>query len=631
MFKKLLHLYNDGHNPFPHMKGNGMIEYFDPDRPGWSEFRYVPDDTTTKENDDVLLRELEMLSQKQINDINDAYIEKQIKETGVFPESNIPTVQTKEESKFEKEVEAYEKEKNTSIEEYYDELDDINFDIDKLKHDENKLLKSSSGSMSSIDEFKRMLDTAEKLEREKKKEIITNNLEKVKLANEIVTKTYEMSESYFKVIHKKGKDYFLLVKKQNDIFVNDVLETETLISDNELLQYIMEYSKKTGIKLNDALPTLFAYINGVVKDGIISNKAEIKLLQNAGESILRLLHKKLYAKVSELDDKNEKNNKYIDDLKLKKIALKERIVTLEAISSNIKDKQKDYSIIKSKYDTIDRAKEERVLKQLQEYKRRIDIQPEITTKEATEIKELLLEVKKIKKDKPIKKSEDEKQEDITKANVSGRLDHIENKISPYGKDLESYLASDNGSIILKYITKDNSKVYDNEYNKNIPDIQVTLNNGKTESLRKATTLDLYNDKNVFEIKNYKQYSITDDIIPLQETKLEGTYYFKPLYLKNGNLYNIELTYSDDSGEHKKYILPENNNGRELVLIYRLKDGLYQYKPLIGKDVTLQHTTNTTSDGKQSLYVFKRAKYDNCTDHHGNPSFNIKPYLTKIKI
>ena len=626
MFKKLLHLYNDGHNPFPRMKGKGIIEFKDPDRPGWSEFRYVPDDTN-KENADALLREVEMYQQKHINDMHDEYIEKHIKETGVFPERFIPTVPTKEEYEFEKETEAYEKEMAPYAVEYNDELTDINDDIEKLKHVEFKLLKSHD--KSDFDELKRMLDLAENLEKEKKKEIIVNNLEKVKLANEIVTKTYEMSEAFFKIIHKKGKDYFLLVKKQNDIFVNNVLETETLISDNELLQYIMEYSKKTGIKLNDSLPTLFAYINGNIGDGTISNKTEVQLLKNAGESILRLLHKKLYAKVSELDDKNEKNNKYIDELKNKKIALKKRIVILEAISSNIKDKQKDYSIIKSKYDTIDKAKEERVLKQLQEYKRRIDIQPEITTKEATEIKELLLEAKKNKKDKLIKKSESEKQEDITRADIQGRLQHIDDKISPYGKDLETYLSQKGGNI-LKYITNDKSEIYDNEFNKNIPDIMITLNNGKTESLRKAVTLDLYNDKNVFEIKNYKQYSISDDIIPLQETKLEGTYYFKPLYLKNGNLYNIELTYSDATGEHKKYILPENTDGRELVLIYRLKDGLYQYKPIIGKEVTLQHTTNTTSDG-EALYVFKNAKYNKCKDHHGNPSFNIKPYLTKIKI
>jgi hypothetical protein len=206
-------------------------------------------------------------------------------------------------------------------------------------------------------------------------------------------------------------------------------------------------------------------------------------------------------------------------------------------------------------------------------------------------------------------------------------------MSPNGKDLETYL-SGNGQSILQYITGDKSKVHDNEENTSIPDVQVKLSNSDMGSLRKAVTLDLYNTHNVYEIKNYKNYSITDSIIPVQETKLEGTGYFKPLYLQSGKLYNIELNYNDPSTgkKLKKMVMPENPNGRELNLIYRLNDGLYEFKPLAEgtTHVRLKMIGGMKSKGGKQLYDFDSSTFDRCVDHYGQPSFNIKPYLRKIK-
>ena len=235
--------------------------------------------------------------------------------------------------------------------------------------------------------------------------------------------------------------------------------------------------------------------------------------------------------------------------------------------------------------------------------------------------------------KPVAPTEEDKQNELLKSDVIGRIDTIDKKVSTNGKDLEKYL-SNQGQTILQYISGDKSKVYDNEMNEAIPNINITLNDGRQESLRKAVTLDLFNHDNIYEIKNYKEYSINDKIIPIQESKLAGTGYFVPLYLSNGKLYNLELNYIDPTtGERSsKLILPENPNGRELHLIYRLSDGIYEFKPLQDKTkyVALQETHNMTKDG-QKLYIFKSTTFQPCKDHHGNLSFNIAPYLRKINI
>jgi len=625
MFKKFLHLYNDGHNPFPHMKGYGFGPYGEPNDRGDRDIGYYADDTMTQEEADAKNAGIWDLI-AEIPEVKEAREKDELE----HPERYIPNVQTKEEYEFEKATDAYEKEMEKYVVDYNDEMTDINNDIRELQLLEKKILTNNYTSPhSSVQQLEDFMSQIVAEEKDLKKTLITHNIHKKKIIDELYKLSEMQASNFFKAMPKKGEVYTSSVRKGLNDFVDEMNEYDESETTKELLlSEVMKFTKSIKGKLNETIPVIINYTKGLIDHPDIATVNK-KYFEFVNIMLLKLNFKEEFKTIDKIDEANENINKGLKELQNLKFNTKLQITQVQVGAEEIKNKQKQYSVYQSQQRERDRVKEDRVIKQLEEYKRRIDTQPEITTQEATEIKELLLEAKKIKKEKPIKKSEGEKHEDITRADISGRLQHIEDTISPYGKDLETYL-SKKGGFILKYITNDNSEIYDNEFNKNIPDIMVTLNNGKTESLRKAVTLDLYNNKNVFEIKNYKQYSISDDIIPLQETKLEGTYYFKPLYLKNGNLYNIELTYSDDTGEHKKYILPENTDGRELVLIYRLKDGLYQYKPIIGKEVSLQHTTNTTSDGK-ALYVFKNAKYNKCKDHHGNPSFNIKPYLTKIKI
>ena len=628
MFRKLLHLYNDGHNPFPNMKGRGFGPYINPSHPDREEIGYFADDTMTQEEANAKNQGLEYT----ISEIPSVKQQREEYEA-IYPERYTPTVQSKEDYENEQKLNKYFKdldEKNDALNleeiknkyDYEDEMDTLNKEISYNQSQEVKMLKGDT-----LDSLKKANDLLEKEEKAEKRKIVINNLQKKKHIDILIVKAEEDSDKFYSAMQKKGSKYKQLVQEYSGIFLDNINEyDEDDLTDKILLSEVMKFSKITNGKLNDVIPALIHYNNLFV----ISDKVEKETreyLKFVNDKLLRLAYKDEFKVVEKIDKENKITEERLKEIAEQKKKLGFRIVYIESGREENKPLKLKYHELKQQ----EKAREEKVISEIEKIKKLKESNPEQAKADAIELRdELVKKVEKLKQSKPIKKSQEEKQIELTKADVVGRLTHVSDSISPYGKDLETYLASPNGSIILKYITNDNSTVYDNEYNKNIPDRMVTLDSGKTESLRKAVTLDLYSDKHVFEIKNYKQYSFTDDIIPLQETKLEGTYYFKPLYLKNGNLYNIELTYTDETGEHKKYILPENKEGRELVLIYRLKDGLYQYKPLIGNDVTLQHTTNKTKDGN-SLYVFKNAVYDTCKDHHGKPSFNIKPFLRKIKI
>jgi hypothetical protein len=107
--------------------------------------------------------------------------------------------------------------------------------------------------------------------------------------------------------------------------------------------------------------------------------------------------------------------------------------------------------------------------------------------------------------------------------------------------------------------------------------------------------------------------------------------YKIDFIFDSNLYNIQLNYIDPKTgkEEQKFILPENPNGRILHLVYRLQDGLYEFKPLETQYVSLKQSPVKTKDGK-ALFMYKGSSFQKCKDHYGNPSFNIQPYLRKIK-
>jgi hypothetical protein len=621
MFRKLLHLYNDGHIPFPNMKGQGFGVYINPSHPDREEIGYYADDTMTQEEADAKNQGLNIIKEE------------------LFPTDNEQTVQTKEEYEREKYLDEYFKEldeKNDALNlqeilndvDYDDELYSINEEIKEIKRQEKIKLKGKP-----IEQHEKDLLLLEQEEKAERKKIVINNLQKKKYIDSLILKAESDSDKFYMSMRKKGSKYEKLVQEHAGLFLDEINEyDEDSLTDKDLLSEVMKFAKITNAKLNEVIPMLIHYNGLFIKNDKIE-KVTREYLQFVNDRLLRIAYKDEFKVVKKLEEDNEQTLKRIEELKSKMINTKMRVTYVQVGREEIKEHQKRYNELKKIYDAQDREREAEVITKLEKFRKKIDDTHTITKAEAEEVKELLAEAKqtvnKVKKEKPIKKSEEEKQAELSNVNISNRLQHVQNDLSEYGKALETYLTKQ-GSVILQHITGDKSQIYDNELNKEIPDIIVTLNDGKQESLRKAVTLDLYSNENVFEVKNYKQYSINDAVIPLQETKLEGTYYFKPLYLKDGKLYNIELTYSDSSGEHTKYILPENPAGRELILIYRLKEGLFRYNPMSGPEVKLKHTTNKTPEGKD-LYVFKNAKYNKCVDHHNNPSFNIRDFLTPIKI
>lgn len=372
------------------------------------------------------------------------------------------------------------------------------------------------------------------------------------------------------------------------------------------------------------LLNMYGYIDfftGITKVSKV-NKIKYDFVQGIILDKLYPKYTKSHEMIDKLFDKHNETVAQLDDLLVKIKAFDKHVASeqkqiKEGITKSKKAKQKDKKL---SYD-------EKLQSEIDARKESEKLEPIVESLLGAEEPK---KKSKPKKEKVVKKTEEETQLELLSADVSGRLETIEQTMSSNGKDLEKYL-SGNGQTVLQYISGDRSKVYDNEMNEAIPNIKIQLPDGKEGDLRKAVTLDLYNNDNIYEIKNYKEYSITDKVIPVQESKLEGTGYFIPYYLKNGNLYNIQLNYIDPKTgkEEQKFILPENPNGRILHLVYRLQDGLYEFKPLETQYVSLKQSPVKTKDGK-ALFMYKGSSFQKCKDHYGNSSFNIQPYLRKIK-
>ena len=129
-----------------------------------------------------------------------------------------------------------------------------------------------------------------------------------------------------------------------------------------------------------------------------------------------------------------------------------------------------------------------------------------------------------------------------------------------GKGYEYYLCNI-ALPLVQHITGDTSLLYNNDDNLLIP-----------EALRKYSVVDLYNEKNIIECKDYNQKSSIDNI-PIQLTKLLG-YDFSQnnkqqlIFNENGNV--IEMLVNG------KNVLSDVVGGRKYYVYYRLDDGIYEY-------------------------------------------------------
>lgn len=616
MLKKLLYLYNDGHNPFPNLKGKGLITQPD----GTIEWDENDDDLNVRDSGGFIDGSYIHENGKFIIDMEEGPLQGEKLE---LEESNVKS-NTTHDYGLDDSFDDIHDDTWVSDEEYEDE------ELKKIQKERQELFKinkeiSKLGELDEID-----ADIVNKTKQLQKENIILN-LDNTKIGNAIIKELTPFYETSNEIIIKKiPKEIYTKARQK---IVKEILElhNDEKLSQKSIESVITKYQKVLKSETPNAVRAIIGHLLVHLSEQYKGNPLQTSL-KNIGVQIMGVLIPELLEKIDTNTEKIFNNESKIKEYIMKQKHIHSTIDLYNENSAKYEKLGKMYNIRKQELQNKERNTEEQIQK-IRELKKS---NPERAKAEATEVKDELVEkVEKLKQkqkkpEKVVKKSEEEKHSQIMKDDASNRLEHIKT-LSEHGKSLETYL-SNHGQSILQYISDDTSKVYDNEFNKSIPDIMVTLNNGNKESLRKAVTIDLYNDNNVFEIKNYTQYSIKDSVIPLQETKLEGTGYFKPLYFKNGKLYNIELNYTDPKSgkKHMKYIMPENPEGRELNLIYRLKEGLFEYKPMKSPLVHLIKTSMKSKDDKP-LYVFEKTDFKPCVDHYGNPSFNIHEYLKPIKI
>jgi len=192
-----------------------------------------------------------------------------------------------------------------------------------------------------------------------------------------------------------------------------------------------------------------------------------------------------------------------------------------------------------------------------------------------------------------------------------------------GKGYEYYLCNI-ALPLVQHITGDKSILYNNDDNLLIP-----------EALRKYSVVDLYNEKNIIECKDYNQKSSINNI-PIQLTKLLGYEFSKNnkqelIFNENGNV--VEMLVNG------KNVLPYVEGGRKYYVYYRLDDGLYEYdvsssiKKFIQKEAqgetNIKYEFDTDTIKSDS---FKKIYGEIVQDDFKKPSFYLrKKYLKKITI
>jgi len=635
MLKKLLHLYNDGHNPFPHMKGGmvgGVEEHKGSDEEEDYHAAYKPDDDNN-DYDFVLEIPFEYEDPRETFGPNasgekfeeykekyEDYISKMEEETGLELRNN-----------------------------YYDEDEEernVLGEINKITNLSKAQLLKKLGD-KTLDEIKGDMDKLELMEKEVKKNNIKNNLEAIKIKQKIVQDCKQIElETFRELTNKNVKRAKVITTTMQKISadVMHIMTTEEFAFNEKVEQVNKEINKIMQLtKIDDkkSMYILYSFLNDVKNE--TTNKLTGVLINAVMELLLRMPQfKDYYSLIEHCDDTTVKNKKMLNEIAEQKKKLDFKIKYIEVTKEEIKESMEKYNKSKEYFDKrrIERNKILDHKKRLSDIKRLQEIDPEQALKDAQELNAELKEKEALAQSKQLSKSAQkkakaaekkalaEKQAEAPVVNAQAAL----KSTGTYGKKLETFFTG-GGQPILQKFTGDKSKIHDIEKQEIIPDEIVTFDDKTTNSLRKACTLDLYNDKFVFEIKNYLNISFYDDkvAIPMQPSKFAGTKYFTPTYLEDGSLYKLNLKYdSPITGiQHRQNILPDTSYGRELIFIIRLKEGLYYYRPFKDTENNTLIPNGEFASGKRPLYFFESTKLKKCKDFKGNPAFNLRGHLTPI--
>ena len=628
MLKKLLYLYNDGHNPFPHIKG-GMVGE-ETDTP--PEFDTIMNDFTTEGN----------YYDQSSNYQKQSYLINAIDYFNGSPELQLPfqnmlnDIMKPDQPNYTYDTEGYIR--TDPQNDYWEEVSEEIEQLDKINEENEENIEGLKRQLKgdTLEKYKGDMDKLVLMERELKKNTIRNNLEISTLKKAINSECSEIGKSLLiKSVNGEQKKYTVL----NDILgtvstkILEIIKSKHNITKEQelILNEISKVSKVTKSNDENSAYIIFAYMGKTKGD----DKKYNEVIDSLQDILLSLKpFDKYNKKLLPLFKLNDDNAKMLNDIIAQKKKLQMKIDSIEVYKYNIKELQQKY---RDKKEFYDKKREERVSK-IDRIKNIAKSNPKQALQQIEKLEdEIEYDLSKLMAKTPVKidkvksstKTAEVTQNEIDEAVVNGRLKTI-NGMSGDGKKLETYFTKQ-GQDVLHYITDDYSHVIDNEYNDRIPNFNVPLSNGETASLRKAVTLDLYSDDTVYEIKNYNEYN-SKDPIPVQVTKLQGTGYFEHLYLPNGRLYNIKLHVNDPvTGQlHDNYILPINPNGYKVVVVYRLKDGVFYDEPMNLNHVTIKESSIHKTEDKKPLFKYKKASYTKMSDQYDNPSFNIQPYLKNIK-
>jgi len=610
MLKKLLYLYNDGHNPFPHLKGKGL--HLIGDR---YEYDGNPDDENVYDQGFVTGEYEQLDDGRFFMTTDDGDHQVFTRDEIIKPPDYYENLTSQEDYALEDDNELF---GNEEYDDDDDELESINDELNNLKEMRSVMV----GEIKSNEIEEKLISIEKQLTQiESRRNDIEREMNK--LAS-IEIKKYQAKPGNME--DKIGRH--VLFQKVADRVINSLLEIDNEKLDMKTIYVeLKKYAKILKVDTDDFMDTVAGHFlrNSRSPNYDIEVKKAMKLMS----SLILIAKSDLSSKYDELKSMENK----VDLEKNKLIKESNEIKKMKMVDKTIEFKVDE---LKKQY-----AERKKVLdhkKRLSDIKELYKIDPEQAAKDALELnaelkeKEALAQGKQLSKaaqkkaNAAAKKAASEKQAEAPVVNAQAAL----KSTGTYGKKLEDFFIG-GGQPILQKFTGDSSKIHDIEKQEIIPNETVTFDDGTENSLRKACTLDLYNDKFVFEIKNYVNNSINDDVIPMQPSKFAGTKYFVPTYLEDGRLYSLNLNYiSPKTG--KKYtqnILPPSDKGREVVFIIRLKEGLFQYKPFLDKENNKLIPNGEFASGKRPLYFFEYTNLKPCLDYKKKPAFNIKDLLDPI--
>jgi uncharacterized protein YlzI (FlbEa/FlbD family) len=617
MLKKLLYLYNDGHNPFPNMKGKGLHLIG-----GKYEYDDNPDDDQVYDSG-FITGNYEPVGDDKFRIIDEYGNVIDVDRNEPIDPPNYYGNSTSIDDDDDNDAEIF------GYDEDDDELQSINDEIKEIK---DEIRHNTQGE--KVDTYPNKLKLLEEEEQTEKRNIITSRIQQKKI-----------SDNFSKLSHIADIEFMMSIKNLTEKQRDRILE---------LFEDVMQDLNKNS-KPNDEDDDMKRILTGVKKIVIVTKQPEIKILRRLYDqaveamnmpflkidapimnflkkyttTLVKLAFPDEMKTITELNRKEMIAKERIEEIKEDKKYISGKISYIDTKNEEIKLLQKQYGERKKILDQKKRKPQNKQKAEIDPEQAKRDLQElkaEMKEKEALAAGQQLSKTAQKKANAAAKKALAEKQAEAPVVNAQASLASK----GTYGKKLEDFF-TEGGQPILQKFTGDSSKIHDIEKDEIIPDEEVTFNNGKKNSLRKACTLDLYNDKFVFEIKNYVNNSIKDDVIPMQPSKFAGTKYFVPTYLEDGRLYSLNLNYiSPKTGKHyTQNILPPNSHGREVVFVIRLKEGLFQYKPFFDKENNKLIPNGEFASGKRPLYFFDETKLKKCKDYEGNPAFNLKGHLTPI--